>query len=155
MKVNRDLNLTSLRVNELFETRTSNVTIGYDAGATAQGADSIAIGRLAGERSQGVVAIAIGRGAGNFEQGADAIAIGNSAGNDEQGDYSIAIGSSAGQLQAANTIILNASGGVLNADGVQPGLFVKPIRNAAAAPGVTFKPLYWDPNTGEFYCDTT
>jgi hypothetical protein len=98
----------------------------------------VAIGASAGNTSQGFQAVAIGTNAGNVGQGINAVAVGISAGQNNQGAFAIAIGASAGQgsgvgdQQAANTIILNATGGILNGVASQTNSFyVAPIRTTA------------------------
>ena len=109
------------------------IAIGSLAGYTGQAESSVAIGFEAGLNSQGGLfgsSIAIGNNAGYTGQGANSIAIGKLAGYIGQGANSIAIGNQAGYntstSQAANTIILNATGQPLN--GGQTGLYVAPIR---------------------------
>jgi hypothetical protein len=113
------------------------IGLGDSAGAINQGPRSIAIGSFAGTNAQGGI---IG----------SSIAIGDSAGSNLQGAFSIAIGNQAGagsiNLQADNTIILNASGGEVDGVSGQPSSFyVTPIR---ADPTQTI-PLLYNPNTFE------
>ena len=131
----------------------SSVTIGNDAGTTTQGADSVAIGNAAGNLVQGTRSVAIGRSAGANSQSANAIAIGYTAGGLSQGEYAVAIGVNAGYSnQPANTIILNASGSVVNGVSAQTSSFyVAPIRNAAGASGI----LQYDSTTKEVSYSTT
>jgi hypothetical protein len=109
------------------------IAIGSFAGYTGQAQSSVAIGFEAGLNSQGGLfgsSIAIGNNAGYTGQKESSIAIGKLAGYIGQGANSIAIGNQAGYntstSQAANTIILNATGQPLN--GGQTGLYVAPIR---------------------------
>lgn len=116
------------------------VALGYWAGQTTQASQAIAIGTNAGSANQQTSAVAIGTDAGYNAQGLYAVAIGHNAGYVNQGDYSIALGfQSAGlfsQSQAPNSIILNASGSVLDAG--TTGLFVKPVREGATGPVVIY-----------------
>ena len=116
----------------------NSVAVGTGAGATTQGTLSVAVGASAGNTSQGFQAVAIGTNAGNVGQGINAVAVGISAGQNNQGANAIAIGASAGQgsgvgdQQAANTIILNATGSILNGVASQTNSFyVDPIRTTA------------------------
>ena len=74
------------------------ISIGHEAGKTAQGLNSIAIGHLAGIIDQSANSIAIGYEAGKTRQLNQAIAIGRNAGEDSQGQNAIAIGRQAGQI---------------------------------------------------------
>lgn len=68
----------------------------------------------------------------------------NSAGYDNQGDNAVAVGSQAGETnQAANSIVINASGTALN-NTTASSLKIKPIRSAV---GTTM--LMYDAGTGE------
>jgi hypothetical protein len=116
----------------------NSVAIGTGAGATTQGTLSVAVGASAGNTSQGFQAVAIGTNAGNVGQGINAVAVGISAGQNNQGANAIAIGSNAGagsgvgDQQAANTIILNATGSIINGVASQTNSFyVAPIRTTA------------------------
>jgi len=132
------------------------VAIGNDAGigtttaGTGQGTSAVAIGSNAGNNTQGASAVAIGATAGNNTQGSSAVAIGVAAGEASQGQSAIAIGRRAGQTnQHANSIILNATGTVLNS--VQASSFyVKPIRNLAGP-----NTLNYDPTSGEITYTTS
>jgi hypothetical protein len=93
---------------------------------------SIAIGVNAGgsisDNTQNNEAIAIGTSAGRIDQGEKSIAIGYLAGQTDQGTNAIAIGNSAGQTnQHERSIILNATGTVLNSDGINR-TYINPIR---------------------------
>jgi cytoskeletal protein CcmA (bactofilin family) len=131
----------------VLRTSETKITLGFGAGLTTQGAESVAVGKNAGNASQGNSAVAIGSGAGGFTQGTNAVAIGLYAGNylqstssvavgykagyNGQGANSIAIGTSAGETsQAANSIILNASGSALQSDGTSR-FYVNPVRSGA------------------------
>jgi hypothetical protein len=71
-----------------------------------------------------------------YTQGTNSIAIGNNAGKSNQGDYSIAIGYGAGNTnQLANSIVLNASGVILNT-ATQSAFYVNPIRVSTATTNV-------------------
>jgi len=92
-------------------------------------AGNIKLGYNAGLSGQEEICVAIGENAGRTGQQAGAIAIGFDAGRTNQGGYSIAIGNQTGvDNQPANTIVLNASGGALNA-AQAGGMYVNPIRN--------------------------
>ncbi len=116
----------------------NSVAIGTGAAAANQGIDAIAIGTGAGGSFQGNGAVAIGSGAGG-SGGSDiaTVAIGDAATVD--GNYSIAIGRLA-RVTSASTIMLNATGNVLNSYGA--GFYVDPIGS-----GTTGNILYYDTST--------
>ena len=87
------------------------ISIGTN-GQNNQDSSAIAIGRDAGKDSQGRFAIAIGDSSGHILQGVNAIAIGRLAGRDSQ---------------VGGSIIINASGTVLNAK-TDSGFYIDPIR---------------------------
>lgn len=136
-------------INTINNTLTStNVAIGYGAGATSQGGTTVAVGAFSGATTQGVSAVAIGFNAGQTTQGTKSVAIGMTSGYSLQGNYAVAIGDSAGYTnqgaqaiaigrfagltnQANNTIILNATGANLNATTANT-LTVAPVRNDVA-----------------------
>ncbi len=155
---------------------TYTVAIGDCSGMTSQGENSTALGRNAGNDTQGYNAVAVGMNAGKTTQGINAVAIGREAGETELGEYSISVGFKAGETKQAvnsiivssmgaaqnctqaNTIVLNGSTAAITDPGTAAlgaGLFIKPVRNAAAAPAAGFKAVYWNSTTGEFYVDTT
>jgi hypothetical protein len=74
---------------------TDKISLGNQAGETAQGDWGIAVGYQAGRDTQGNYGVAIGREAGEVTQGTESIAIGRQAGYD-QGNYAVHIGSFAG-----------------------------------------------------------
>jgi hypothetical protein len=107
----------------------NSIAIGALSGNTNQGTSAVAIGPVSGLENQASGAVAVGANSGQSSQGASAVAVGPSAGNDSQGAYAVAIGYLAGYTdQHANSIILNASGSVLNSDGADR-LYVNPIRS--------------------------
>jgi hypothetical protein len=136
-------------INAINNTLTSsNVGIGYGAGATSQGGTTVAVGAFAGQTTQGVSAVAVGFNAGQTTQGTKSVAIGMTSGYSLQGNYAVAIGDSAGYTnqgaqaiaigrfagltnQANNTIILNATGANLNATTANT-FIVAPVRNDVA-----------------------
>ena len=125
----------------------SSIAIGNNAGNDNQGGHSIALGTNAGQLTQKNYAVAIGFSCGYYNQGANAIAIGNGAGSWNQFHNSIAIGNGAGsQNQNAKSIILNATGAVLNSL-VDESFVVKPIRNIDETEYL--KNLNYDYQTGE------
>ena len=132
----------------LIDQGTQGIAIGYDAGNSNQGDDAVAVGPGAGYSSQGIDAIAIGDTAGSYTQGTNAIAIGYLAGTSNQGVNSIAIGYGAGSdTQAASTIILNATGSIINGIvGQEASFYVAPIRNA---PNANLSTLQYNPTTYE------
>jgi len=77
------------------------------------------------------------------------------AGATGQGQYAVAIGKYAGRgvvnYQAANTIILNATGDELSGVSGQTGsCYIKPIRSeSGGSTGNTFYALRYNPVTGE------
>ena len=113
------------------------IAIGFQAGWLNQQERGIAIGSGAGVNNQGAYAIAIGQDTSNINSGANSIAIGQLAGGTGQGADSIAIGHLAGvgsSATYANSIILNASGGVVTS--AAAGFFVAPVRNQTGSSGV-------------------
>ena len=148
---------------------TGAVAVGQNAGATTQGIYSVAVGQNAGQITQGISAVAVGINAGQITQGAGCIALGDTAGNDNQGNNAVAIGNSAGRNtqgqfavalgyqagnsnQHSNSIVLNATGDIVNSDGTNR-LFVAPIRGVAWGIGVGV--LKYNPNTYEITYSTT
>lgn len=93
------------------------IAVGFSAGISNQGKESIAIGRGAGGNGGGgpqtgeaqqEFAIAIGTGAGTLKQGKESIAIGHNTASFKQGEESIAIGRGAGSSTPNNTIGANS-----------------------------------------------
>ena len=136
-KITGNVETESLRTSE------TAIALGRDAGKTSQGNNTVAVGSLAGETSQGDFAVAIGREAGETSQGQNAVAVGRRAGETAQGENAIAIGFRAGETQANNSIVINATGSLLNNTN-ENTFVVKPIRDAV---GTTM--LMYDANTGE------
>jgi hypothetical protein len=128
----------------------NSVAIGSGAGYQASGSTFfVAIGPSAGTQA-GNESVSIGHSAGQLYQGQYTVAIGSGAGTTGQGDYSIAIGRAAGSggtnHQAANTIILNASGGEFDGINSQTNSFyVTPIRNDTSPSNV----MYYNTTTKE------
>jgi hypothetical protein len=91
---------------------TASTGIGYYAGRTSQGNNSVAVGTNAGEISQGASATAVGYYAGNNTQGANTVAVGSYAGQTNQGNTSIAIGAYAGNsAQGVGAIAIGTNAG--------------------------------------------
>jgi hypothetical protein len=120
-------------INTINNTLTStNVGIGFNAGATSQGTSAVAIGEGAGSLDQGLYSVAIGNDAGAQYQGNIAVAVGAGAGKTNQGDYAVAIGRNAGYTnQGNNSIIINATTGTLNQTTANT-FTVAPVRNDVA-----------------------
>jgi hypothetical protein len=114
------------------------VAVGYRAGEYQQDFGAIAIGHAAGLTGQNDYAVAIGYKCGVVNQGINSVAIGIGAGSNNQGNNSVAVGNGAGNsLQHDNTIILNATGIVLDT-GAVGATYIAPIRDANdAIPGAT------------------
>ena len=126
------------------------VAIGASAGSEDQGTRAVAIGGQAGELRQSNYGVAVGASAAYFEQGASAVAIGDNAGQSSQGDYAIAVGHYAGHNnQSANSIILNASGAILN--GAAAGFYVNPVRSTTSSA----RPVVYDTTTKELFYTST
>lgn len=70
---------------------------GPSAGATTQGALTVAVGNLAGNDTQGDYGVGVGYASGQTDQKTSAVAVGRSAGNNTQGQHSVAIGTEAGK----------------------------------------------------------
>jgi hypothetical protein len=130
------------------------VSIGLNAGSTSQNDGGVAIGQYAGEQLQGGGSVAVGPNAGQTNQGLVAVAIGSSAGNTGQGNYSVAVGAMAGYSgQADNTIILNASGNIVNGVAGQTGSFyVSPVRGDTGTSGNI---MVYNPTTSEVTYSST
>ena len=141
-----------------------SVAIGELAGNTSQGQYAIAIGGSSAQNTQSNYAVAIGYNAGQLLQGVGAVSIGTSAGLNTQSNYAVALGYNAGQYnqgaysiaigdlagqnyQPANSIVLNASGSVLNG-ATASSFYVSPIRTDASTSGTTWS-LYYNPVTKE------
>jgi hypothetical protein len=128
--------------------------IGGKAGNKNQGSYAIAIGNLAALQEQGAKSVAVGNDAGRKNQGDHSVAIGTQAGQNNQGRYAIAIGTRAGQKnQQANSIILNASSSVLNAN--EAGFFVNPIREKPEPDTDGTQPLCYNTTSKEITYSTT
>jgi len=125
------------------------VAIGLNAGCNAQGSFATAVGRLAGNTGQGDYATGLGAGAGGTNQGSCAVAIGVNTGNSGQGSNAVAIGYDAGLTgqghtaiamgfragysnQHSNSIVINASGAVVNT-GFTNQCLITPMRLAIGA----------------------
>ena len=135
-------------IGSLLDNQSNAIAIGESAGSTDQGSASIAIGRFAGDYQAGVGSISIGLNAGNFLSGNYSISIGSDAGYSNMGAGAIAIGEYSGYSnQSPNSIILNATGSVLN--GANSGFYVKPVRTGSATT------LQYDTSTGEFVYNTS
>ena len=122
------------------------IAIGAGAGRTTQGAAAIGIGYVTGDGAQGNYAIAIGSNAAQSNQSAQTVAIGYAAGQYSQGANAVAIGAGAGQAgQVANSIAINATGESSPLNPSNAGLYINPIRSAAASGSF----LYYDNATKE------
>lgn len=122
------------------------ISVGSEAGRVSQGTGAIAIGKYASFTGQGAEAVAIGHFGGYANQGLGAVGIGFGAGYQNQGNYAIAVGYDAGNInQHANSIILNATGSVVNS-ATTNAFYVKPVRSNAAI-GDAF--LHYDVTTNE------
>ena len=148
-----------------------SIAIGDQAGQGYQGINAVAIGTNAGRVNQQENAIAIGTNAGEPDTGStgtitigynsysyqkNGIAIGTNAqvGGGEEAPflpdpgYSIAIGFGA-QAALQNTIVINASGTVLDTVSEYPySFYVKPVRAVTSVPA-GFSPMYYNTSTGE------
>jgi hypothetical protein len=122
-----------------IEQQNGAIAIGDTAGLS-QGYQAIAIGNEAAGQggNQGQEAIAIGLAAGGSDQSLYAIAIGSGAGQISQSMDSVAIGHFAGRnSQTRQTIILNATGDVVDSiDGQSGSFYVAPIRKATGSDGI-------------------
>ena len=126
------------------------VAVGELAGSVDQGNRTVSIGSQAGQYRQSAYSVAIGPSSGFYEQGDSSVAIGDNAGQSSQGDYAIAVGYYAGHNnQSANSIILNASGAILN--GAAAGFFVNPIRSTTSSA----RPVVYNTTTKELFYTST
>lgn len=112
------LSVTGTTSTNLIFQRAPIISLGANAGFSAN-IDFIAIGNAAaGNNNQGSYAIAIGSQAGFNNQGNNAISIGQFAGNSLQGSNSIALGQLAGSLnQSSNSISIGRSAGRISQGG--------------------------------------
>jgi len=118
--------------------------MGFGAGETNQGGNSVAIGLFAGQNTQSGNSVAIGQSAGSTNQQSNSVAIGAGAGESGLGAFFVALGCNAGPSgQHANTTVINSSGTALGSDRTK-ALFVAPIRQA----GATFQ-LFYNQTTKE------
>ena len=132
------------------DTSLQSVAVGESAGSVNQGNRTVSIGSQAGQYRQGTYSVAIGPSSGFFEQGNSAVAIGDNAGQSSQGNYAIAVGYYAGHNNhSANSIILNASGAILN--GAAAGFYVNPVRSTASSA----RPVVYDTTTKELFYTST
>jgi hypothetical protein len=141
----------------LLTTTLNPIVIGTQTVPISIGTNTIAIGQLAGYAGQGDRAIAIGFTSGQAAQGVNSVAIGSYTASLQQGANSIALGAYAGAtgIQAANSIIVNATGSSLENAGTN-SLVIKPIRGDTTTNLTNngFKNLYYNSTTGEI-CYTT
>ena len=106
-------------------TATNVVTIGKEAGKTAQDTGSVAIGYRAGMWNQDINCVAIGHeaGAGNVTAGNNqtdgSVAVGKSAGSIKQSAGSIAIGKNAGNNQDVDSIAIGRNSASFGTQGAQ------------------------------------
>lgn len=109
------------------------VAVGVCAGYYFQQQNATAIGYRAGYCNQASYSVAVGHLAGKAHQGFFSVAVGACAGNCTQGCFAVAIGYQAGATnQPIGTIIINATGGPLNADG-NTRAYMAPVRNSNGA----------------------
>lgn len=119
-----------------LRTSEASVYLGAEAGTVSSSNYTVGIGFQAQKTNPQGYTVGIGSYAGVTNQAQGAVAVGSNAGETNQGSAAVAIGNYAGQTsQHANSLILNASGGVLNSDGTSR-FYVSPIRNAAGTSGV-------------------
>jgi hypothetical protein len=124
-----------------------SVAIGIYAGSNIQGTLSVAVGSSAGTNVQGNAAVAVGYSAGCNVQKADAVAVGRAAGFDNQGSCAVAVGYLAGySSQASNSIVINATGEVLN-NTTANSCVIKPVRDFAGT--VARRVALYDATSGE------
>jgi hypothetical protein len=131
------------------------IAIGPSAGSTNQQYSAVAIGPSAGSNGQQGSAVAIGVNSGSKGQQGSAVAIGASAGFTGQGANAIAIGTFAGYTgQFGGSIILNASGQILNTAG-NTGLYVNPVRLQNGGLSGFTGAVQYNPTTYELVCNET
>ncbi len=111
--------VSNIKIGNLagFNQTTTNIAVGYRAGATSQEKDNIAIGSSSGD-TQGGRNVAVGEGSG-ASQNEDCIAIGTGSGSN-QSENTISIGSNSGRSQKPNAIAIgnSAGGGGTNGEDV-------------------------------------
>jgi len=114
------------------------ISFGLGAGTEGQSTGAVAIGNYAGFSQQQNNSVAIGSGAGQGSQNTQSVAIGYQAGYSVQGGNAIAIGPYAGRINQHNTtIILSATGSILNSEGTGR-LYIAPIRSTTATANVLY-----------------
>ena len=114
------------------------VHIGGGSGFTNAGLSTTGVGYGTGQSNQAQGATAIGFTAGTANQGTGAVAVGNGAGYSNQGNFAVALGTAAGtNNQAQNSIIINASGSVLDTE-TPNSLSIDPIREITEATNTNF-----------------
>jgi hypothetical protein len=114
------------------------ISFGLGAGIEGQSTGAVAIGNYAGSSQQQNNSVAIGSGAGQGSQNTQSVAIGYQAGYSVQGGNAIAIGPYAGRINQHNTtIILSATGSILNSEGTGR-LYIDPIRSTTATANVLY-----------------
>jgi hypothetical protein len=120
------------------------VALGEQAGSALQGQGSIAIGSICAKQNQGLSCVAVGNAAAENFQGNGGVAVGNQAGRYIQGASAVAIGAYAGNNnQPANSIVINASGAVLN--GAQANsTFIRPMREVSSSYQVFYNPTTYE-----------
>jgi hypothetical protein len=129
-KIVGDIETNRLRTSE------DSIYLGTDAGSDSIAGYTVGIGFQAQQTNPAGYTVAVGSYAGSTNQSQSAVAIGSNAGETNQGAAAVAIGNYAGQTSQHNySLILNASGGVLNSDGTDR-FYVAPIRNATGTSGV-------------------
>jgi hypothetical protein len=147
------------------ETQGANsVAVGVDAGFDTQGTGCVAVGAAAGSVSQGNASVCVGQNAGYSSIGANSVAVGVGAAGANSGTYVTAIGYGAGQAALgsnsvaigafsstnggsfANTIVINATGAILDPSGAN-SFYVNPIADLSG--GIGFNMLGHQSATGE------
>ena len=118
------------------------MAIGFQAGRTGQGVDSIAIGRSAGQTTQADLSVAIGLNAGTNLQSTLCVAIGREAGFWFQGQSAVAVGALAGRTgQGVDAVAVgrnagnNTQGTNSVAIGVNAGQTIQSTNNVAIGIG--------------------
>jgi len=147
------------------ETQGANsVAVGWDAGFDTQGTGSVAVGNAAGSTNQGNGSVCVGQNAGYSSLGSNSVAVGAGAAGATSGTYVTAIGYGAGQAGLgsnsvaigafsatnggafANTIVINATGAILDPSGAN-SFYVNPIADLSG--GIGFNMLGHQSATGE------
>lgn len=138
-KVGQSLNITTTAIdckiaigkNAGLSQAGAAVAIGFQAGQSVQGINTVALGIQAGNQNQGADSVAVGVNAGYILQGSGAIAIGSQTAWNRQGVDAVAIGHFAGQGSTPGLLVTDFQGSEAVAIGMSAGRLVQGIKSVA------------------------